>query len=238
MMRSRAGSRPVISRSIQTRLWSSAVSAVSVVMQGSVRKFSQHSSTRASTYTGAMSALVWTSVFAAALVVSLAMRTWLLARQVRHVALHRDQVPEAFRSSVELAAHQRAADYTLAKARLGHWQMVAGAAILLGWTLFGGLDALNAAVRDTVAPRAGALAYEVALIVAFVVVGAVLELPFEWYSTFRLEQRFGFNRMTWRLWLVDTAKGIAIGAVIGIPLLAAVLWIMGAAGSAWWLWAW
>ncbi len=117
-------------------------------------------------------------------------RAWLLARQVRHVALHRGEVPAAFRSSVELVAHQRAADYTLAKARLAHWQMVAGAAILLGWTLFGGLDALNAAVREAVAPRAGALAYEVALVAAFAVVGAVLELPFEWYSTFRLEQRF------------------------------------------------
>ena len=189
-------------------------------------KFSQHSPSRARTYTGVMSSLTWTSVFAAALVASLAIRAWLLARQVRHVALHRDEVPAAFRSSVELAAHQRAADYTLAKARLAHWQMVVGAAILLGWTLFGGLDALNAGVRDAVAPRAGALAYEVALIVAFVVVGAVLELPFEWYSTFRLEQRFGFNRMTWRLWLADTPKGIALGVVIGVPLLAGVLWIM------------
>jgi STE24 endopeptidase len=185
-----------------------------------------------------MPSITWTGVFAAALVASLAVRAWLLARQVRHVALHRDEVPVAFRSSVELAAHRRAADYTLAKARLAHWQMVAGATILLGWTLFGGLDALNAAVRDAVAPRAGALAYEVTLIVAFVVIGGVLELPFEWYSTFRLEQRFGFNRMTWRLWLVDTAKGLALGAVIGMPLLAAVLWIMGAAGAAWWLWAW
>ena len=201
-------------------------------------KFSQHCTVRADTYTGDMPSLAWTSVFAVALVVSLAIRAWLLARQVRHVALHRGEVPAAFRSSVELAAHQRAADYTLAKARLAHWQMVAGAAILLGWTLFGGLDALNAAVRETVAPRLGALAYQVALIVAFVVVGALLELPFEWYSTFRLEQRFGFNRMTWRLWLADSAKGVALGALIGIPLLAAVLWIMGAAGSAWWLWAW
>jgi STE24 endopeptidase len=175
-----------------------------------------------------MSFLTWTSVFAAALVASLGIRAWLLARQVRHVARHRNEVPAAFRSSVELLTHQRAADYTLAKARLAHWQMLVGAAVLIGWTL----------VRDAVAPRAGALAYEVALIVAFVVVGALLDLPFEWYSTFRLEQRFGFNRITWRLWLADAAKGIALGAVIGIPLLAAVLWIMGAAGSAWWLWAW
>ena len=185
-----------------------------------------------------MSSFTWTSVFAAALVASLSIRAWLLARQVRHVALHREEVPPAFRGSVDLAAHRRAADYTLAKARLAHWQMAAGAATLLAWTLFGGLDALNAAVREAIAPRAGPLAYEVAFIVAFGVVGAVTELPFEWYSTFRLEQRFGFNRMTWRLWLADTAKGIALGALIGIPLLAAVLWIMGTAGAAWWLWAW
>jgi STE24 endopeptidase len=94
-----------------------------------------------------MSFLVWTTVFAAALVASLAVRAWLLARHVRHVALHRDEVPAAFRSSVELGAHRRAADYTLAKARLGHWQMVVGGAVLLGWTLFGGLDVINFAVR-------------------------------------------------------------------------------------------
>jgi STE24 endopeptidase len=180
----------------------------------------------------------WTGLFAAALVVSLAVRAWLLARQVRHVALHRDAVPPAFSASVPLAAHQRAADYTLAKARLAHWQMAAGAAILLGWTLFGGLDALNAFVRDTVASRFGALAYEVALVAAFVAIGAVLELPFDWYATFRLEQRFGFNRITWQLWLADMAKGIALSLVVGVPLLAAVLWIMAAAGTTWWLWAW
>ncbi len=116
--------------------------------------------------------------------------------------------------------------------------MVFGAVVLLGWTLFGGLDALNVAVREGVAPRFGALAYEVALFAAFVAIGAVLDAPFAWYSTFRLEQRFGFNRVTWRLWLADTLKGIALAVVVGVPLLAGVLWIMAAAGTAWWLWAW
>ena len=185
-----------------------------------------------------MPSLVWTFAFAAALVVSLALRAWLLARQVRHVALHRDSVPASFRPTVPVVAHRRAADYTIAKARLAHWQMVAGAAVLLGWTLFGGLDALNHAVRDAVAPRFGALAYEVALVTAFVVVGTLVELPFDWYATFRLEERFGFNRVTWRLWLADLAKGIALAAAIGLPLLAGVLWIMREAGTAWWLWAW
>jgi STE24 endopeptidase len=185
-----------------------------------------------------VSASLWTFAFATALVVSLALRTWLLARQVRHVALHRDAVPPTFRATVPLAAHQRAADYTLAKARLAHWQMVAGAAVLLGWTLFGGLDALNSALRDAVAPRFGALAYQVALVAAFATIGTLIELPFDWFATFRLEARFGFNRMTWRLWLADLAKGAVLAAVIGVPIVAAVLWIMEAAGRAWWLWAW
>ena len=197
---------------------------------------------RARTYTGAhVRSSPGPPLFAAALVASLAIRAWLLARQVRHVAAASrrgaGRVPLDRSSSPRI---RRAADYTLAKARLAHWQMVAGAAILLGWTLFGGLDALNAAVRDTVAPRAGALAYEVALVVAFVVVGAVLELPFEWYSTFRLEQRFGFNRMTWRLWLADTAEGRRASArvdrhsVCSPPCSGS--WALPA--RMWWLWAW
>jgi len=116
--------------------------------------------------------------------------------------------------------------------------MVASAAVLLGWTLFGGLDALNAALRDAVAPRFGALAYEVALVAAFATIGALIELPFDWVATFRLEARFGFNRMTWRLWLADLAKGAVLAAAIGLPIVAAVLWIMAAAGTMWWLWAW
>lgn len=185
-----------------------------------------------------MTSLAWTEVFAIALAASLLLRAWLAARQVRHVARHREEVPVPFRASVDVAAHGKAADYTLAKLRLGHVQLLVGALVLLGWTLFGGLDALNGAVRDAVAPRLGALAYEIALIAAFVAIGAVADLPFEWYSTFRLEQRFGFNRTTWRLWLVDSLKGLAIAVVVGLPLLAGVLWIMAATGTAWWLFAW
>ena len=185
-----------------------------------------------------MTSLLWTSLFAAALIGSLATRAWLSARQVRHVARHRGEVPAPFAAAMPLAAHQKAADYTLARARLGHWQMAFGAVVLLAWTLFGGLDALNLAVRDATLPRWGGLAYGVALIVAFTVIGSLLELPFELYATFRLEQRFGFNRVTWRLWLTDAAKSLALGIVIGVPLLAFVLWIMGAAGRLWWLGAW
>ena len=185
-----------------------------------------------------MTSLGWTELFAIALAASLLLRTWLSARQVRHVAAHRDEVPADFRAAVDLAAHRKAADYTIAKFRLAHVQMIVGTLVLLGWTFFGGLDLLNAVVRDAVAPRFGALAYEVALVVAFVAIGSLVDLPFEWWSTFRLEQRFGFNRTTWALWLADAAKGLAVSIMIGVPLLAGVLWIMAATGRAWWLLAW
>ena len=185
-----------------------------------------------------MQALFLTLVFAAALLLSLALRFWLATRQMRHVAAHRDAVPPAFASTITLAAHQRAADYTLAKSRFGVLSMAFGALLLLGWTLLGGIDTLNALVRDTVQPRFGTMAYQLALLVCFAVIGSLLDLPFDLYSTFRIEQRFGFNRMTWRLYLVDMSKGAAVGALIGLPIVALVLWIMGATGGLWWLWAW
>ena len=179
-----------------------------------------------------------TLLFAAALLASIALKFWLVGRQMRHVAAHRDAVPEPFRNTVSLAAHQKAADYTLAKGRFGLLATAFGAAVLLGWTLLGGLDALNAVLRESVAPRFGPMAYQLALLGAFVVVSALIDLPFELVSTFRIEQRFGFNRMTWRLYLVDMLKGAAVGIAIGMPVAALILWIMGATGALWWLWAW
>ena len=189
--------------------------------------------------------MIWTSpataltlAFAAALLASIAVKFWLVGRQMRHVAAHRDTVPEPFRATISLAAHQKAADYTLAKARFGMLATAFGAAVLLGWTLLGGLDTLNGALRVWVVPRLGTMAYQLALLVAFTLIGAALDLPFELYSTFRIEQRFGFNRMTWRLYVADMLKAAAVGIVIGLPLAALILWIMGATGSLWWLWAW
>lgn len=179
-----------------------------------------------------------TLIFAAALLGSLLVKFWLATRQIRHVAAHRDAVPAAFRETVTLAAHQRAADYTLAKARFGMLGTAFAAALLLGWTLLGGLGVLNDTLRDTLQPRWGNMAYELALLAAFTLIGGLLDLPFELYGTFRIEQRFGFNRMTWKLYLVDLAKGALVGVAVGVPLAALVLWIMGVAGPWWWLWAW
>jgi STE24 endopeptidase len=177
-------------------------------------------------------------VFAAALLASLLVQFWLATRQMRHVAAHRDVVPAAFASTVTAAAHHKAADYTLAKGRFGLLHSAFGAAMLLGWTLLGGLDALNALVLDAVLPSWGPMAYQFALLAAFALISGMIDLPFEWFSTFRIEQRFGFNRMTLRMWVVDLLKGVAVGAAVGLPLAALILWLMGAAGGLWWLWAW
>jgi STE24 endopeptidase len=185
-----------------------------------------------------MSAHPLTVLFALALLASLAVKFWLATRQMRHVATHRDAVPAAFATAVSPQAHRKAADYTIAKARFGLLVSAFGAALLLGWTLLGGLDALNAALRDALQPRFGDLAYQLGLLVAFALISAGADLPFECWNTFRLEQRFGFNRSTWRLFVADLAKSTAVGAAIGLPLAALVLWIMAATGGWWWLWAW
>ncbi len=183
-----------------------------------------------------------TLAFAAALLVSLSVKFWLASRQIRHVALHRDEVPAAFATSVPLAAHRKAADYSIAKLRLGLFSTAVATAVMLGWTLLGGLDLLNAFTLDALRPLLpgawGDMAYQLGLLLVFVLIGSLLEWPFELYSTFRIEQRFGFNRMTWRLYLSDLLKSALVGAVIGLPIVALILWLMAAAGPSWWLWAW
>ena len=177
-------------------------------------------------------------VFGAVLLASLATQFWLATRQMRHVALHRGEVPAVFRATVSMQAHRKAADYTLAKGRFGLLQQAVGAAVLLGWTLLGGLDALNAWLLDATLPQFGPLGYQMALVVAFATVAALIDLPAEWFATFRIEQRFGFNRMTQRMWWLDHAKGALVATIVGLPLVALVLWLMGAAGASWWIWAW
>jgi STE24 endopeptidase len=147
-------------------------------------------------------------------------------------------VPAPFDATIPLAAHQRAADYTLAKGRFGLLTTAVGTAVLLGWTLLGGLDALDAALRDALQPRFGTMVWQLALLGAFALIGGAIDLPFAAWRTFRIEQRHGFNRTTPRLFIIDLAKGLAVAAVIGLPIAALILWLMGAAGKWWWLWTW
>lgn len=179
--------------------------------------------------------VLWTLVFAATLLAGLGVKFWLATRQIRHVARHRDAVPADFAATVPLAAHHKAADYTLAKGKLGLLDSAISAAILVGWTLLGGLDLLNQALLAWLGPG---MWQQLALIAAFALIGGLLELPVSLYGTFVIEQRFGFNAMTWRLWLSDAFKGLLVGAAIGGPIAALILWLMAATGPLWWLWAW
>ena len=179
--------------------------------------------------------LLWTGVFCALIVLTLITRMWLSQRHMRHVARHRGAVPAPFDASIDLASHQKAADYTIAKTRFGLLDASWDAALLIGWTLLGGLSALNGLWLDLLGPG---LWQQLALIGSFALLGSLLSLPMGWWQTFRLEAQFGFNKMSPGLWLSDMVKGAVVGALIGGPIAALVLWIMDSTGPMWWLWAW
>ncbi|HQR98467.1 MULTISPECIES: M48 family metallopeptidase [unclassified Polaromonas] len=182
--------------------------------------------------------LVFTLVFSSALVLVLLTKFYLASRQIRHVARHRDQVPAAFAATISLASHQKAADYTITKARFGLLELAFGTAVLVGWTLLGGIDLLNQTLMNSGLAAYGPLVPQLALLAAFGLISGLLDLPFTLYSTFRIEERFGFNKMTFKLWLGDLVKSLVVGLVIGLPIVALILWIMGSTGVWWWLWAW
>ena len=174
-------------------------------------------------------------LFAAFLLATLAVKLWLSSRHIRHIAQHRDAVPAQFAHKIPLAAHQKAADYTIAKTRLKIVLLVVNAAVLLGFTLLGGLQWLSTALFDV----AGAgMVYQLGLIAAVTVIGSLVDLPFDYYKQFRLEEQFGFNKMTPGLFFSDMLKHTLVGAVIGLPLIWVTLALMEKAGSMWWLYAW
>lgn len=169
------------------------------------------------------------------LLANLLTKLWLSGRQVRHVAQHRQSVPTAFAHTISLEAHQKAADYTLAKARVGLIDMTLDAVLLMGWTLLGGLDALN---QLTLNWLGAGMTQQLVLVVSFALIGGLIGLPLTLYQTFGIEQRFGFNNTTPALWLSDVLKGLLVGLVLGLPILALVLWLMDTGGAVWWLYAW
>jgi STE24 endopeptidase len=175
-------------------------------------------------------------IFLAALAASLLLRLWLAHRHIQHVRAHREQVPDAFAQSIEPAAHRKAADYTVAKTRLHSSDALFGAGILLFFTLGGGLQWLSEAWAGVFEP--GGYAHGIALIAGTVLIFSALELPFSLYRSFVVEERYGFNRMTLRLFILDLAKQAALGAALGLPLLFVVLWLMQGMGEYWWLYVW
>ena len=178
--------------------------------------------------------LLWSALFASALVLGTALKLWLAVRQIRHVRAHRSQVPAAFASVIALSAHQKAADYTVARARFDMWHTLFSAAVLLGWTLLGGLQLL----ADANARHVGSgLGGQLLLLVEFALIGTAIDLPWDLWQTFKLEARFGFNRNTPALFVGDLLKNLLVSSVLMLPLALLVLWLMQAS-PLWWLWAW
>jgi STE24 endopeptidase len=178
----------------------------------------------------------FTTAFLAALALATAARLWLALRHIHHVRQNRDDVPPEFSGRISLAAHQKAADYTGDKTRLGMFDALVGAAVLLAFTLGGGLQWLSEFWARWFLP--GGYAHGVALIFSVVLLTSLIDLPFSAYRTFVIEARFGFNRMTPALFFSDLARHAALGAALGIPLLLAVLWLMDKMGERWWLYVW
>ncbi|TMH05360.1 MAG: M48 family metallopeptidase [Betaproteobacteria bacterium] len=181
------------------------------------------------------STTLFTSIFIVALVFCVGMQLWLALRQVRHVELHRCEVPPHFADRITLPAHRKAADYTIARTRLSMVDTIQDAVVLLALTLGGGIAAITAWSAGL---PASSLWRDVALVVAVTLITGVIALPLSWYRTFVIEQRFGFNRMTFGLWALDLAKGALIAAILGIPLVTLVLWLMTQAGALWWFYTW
>ena len=182
-----------------------------------------------------MAAAQFTFIFVATLAFTSLARLWLTRRHLAHIAAHRAAVPAAFREKIALADHQKAADYTSAKTRLAMLDILLDAALLLAFTLGGGIQFIADICNSWLdAP----LAQGVATIVAVLLLSSLLEAPFSLYRTFVIEARFGFNKMTPMLYLIDTLKSMLLGAILGLPLLFGVLWLMSAMGSYWWLYVW
>ncbi len=178
---------------------------------------------------------MFTLLFVFLLLLGLAVRLWLASRQTAHVARHRDHLPAEFAERIGLHSHQRAADYTVARIRLDLFALVFDSAVLISLTLLGGLQALDQLTQSLVNHELGRQLLLIGLVAGLL---GVLSLPFTLWRQFGLEARFGFNRMTWRLFAADTAKGLILTVLLGLPLLAALLWLMSSAGPLWWLWGW
>lgn len=178
---------------------------------------------------------MFTLLFVAFLLTDVLLRLWLASRQIRHVRQHRDQVPEAFAARISLHSHRRAADYTVEKMRLAMVERLVEAIVLVGFTLLGGLQFLDLRLGELFENE---MLRQLALIGTVFAIMGIVGLPFAIYNKFRLEQRFGFNRVTPRLFVIDCVKMLLLSLLFGTPLAAAVLWVMGNTGGHWVWWAW
>lgn len=174
-------------------------------------------------------------IFLAALFLMTATELWLSMRQGKHVQAHRNKVPKAFEEQISLSAHQKAADYTVAKGRFGRKENVYGVIILLAWTFGGGLSLLSTAWDGLgLSPMLTSILF----LLSFIVIGSLLDLPFSYYRTFVLEDKFGFNRNTPALFFSDFIKQTLLTLIMGALLIWIALWMMQSTGEFWWLYLW
>lgn len=179
--------------------------------------------------------MTFTLIFLAALALSVFTRYWLAQRHVRHIQAHRESVPAEFADRISLESHHKAADYSVAKTRLGNASILVDLLLLLAFTLGGGIEVLNQFWSDLLGPG---LWPGAALILSVFAISAIVELPLGYYRAFGIDARFGFNKMTMGLFFADLAKHLVLGLVIGVPLLLGVLWLMDRMGDYWWLYVW
>jgi STE24 endopeptidase len=177
----------------------------------------------------------FTYAFLAFLAVSTLLQFWLSWRQIRSVSSNRSKVPTAFSDKISLEEHQKAADYTLTKERFGHKESIIGLVVLLLWTLGGGLNLLDQWFRDF---AWGELITGAAVIISFSIISSLIDIPASLYRTFIIEEKFGFNKLTPKLFFMDLLKTTVLSLIIGIPLIMLILWLMESAGSYWWIYAW
>ena len=177
------------------------------------------------------------AVFLLAVLGTTGLRIWLTFRQIGHISAHRDAVPAQFADRIPVEDHHKAADYSTAKQRIGLLDTLVATILLLLFTLGGGLQMIANAVQGFF-PDTASYAFGVALFAGFGLVGFIVDLPFSLYRTFVIEARFGFNKMTPRLYVIDLFKQTALAVLLGAPLLLAVLWLMGRMGEHWWAYVW
>ena len=177
----------------------------------------------------------FTAIFLAALILTLGTRIWLATRHIRHVQSHRDRVPTEFSSQITLEAHQKAADYTCAKTRLGYVSMILEVIVLMILTLGGGLNVLAGLWSSWFSDP---ITHGAALILSTVLLMSAVGIPVSYYRTFVIEEQFGFNKMTPQMFFLDLAKQGTLAVLLGMPLLLGILWLMEGMGANWWFYAW
>ena len=177
----------------------------------------------------------FTLLFLAMLLISTIMRLYLSQRQINTVTQNRSQVPDTFADKISLEDHQKAADYTTTKVKFGRLPLFYDIALLLIWTLGGGLEWLD---QNILALDLNPIMTGIAVILTYTFISSLLDLPFSLYDTFVIEEKFGFNRTTIKTFFIDMLKGSALGLAIGVPLLYVILWLMERSGDQWWIYTW